>query len=474
MQVECIMSNQPTLHAVEPGFCFLDTVASLQTSFKSGKTRSLEWRKSQLDALKRLLIENEKEILHALHQDLGKSESEAYVAEHGFLLSDIKHTQKHLNKWMQPRKVSTPLIAWPGKSFQQPEPLGTVLIIGAWNYPLQLLLAPYIAALAAGNCAVLKPSELAVETSAIVAKLIPQYMDTSCVEVIEGGKEESSALLACKWDHIFYTGGEAVGKIVMSAAARHLTPVTLELGGKSPCIVDSSTNLKITARRIVWGKWMNAGQTCIAPDYVLVVKGFEQKLIDAIKKELKSQFGKNPFSSKDYGNIINTRHLHRLQGYLDGVNVVYGGDINEARPAMTPTLVLDPAKDSAIMQEEIFGPILPIVPVASIDEAIGFINDRPKPLALYAFSDDDKVLNNIIEKTSSGSVCTNDTMIFMTNPELPFGGVGNSGMGSYHGQAGFDTFSHVKTVMKRAFALDAPVRYAPFSKFKLSLLKKFL
>ena len=207
---------------------------------------------------------------------------------------------------------------------------------------------------------------------------------------------------------------------------------------------------------------------------MLVVKGFEQKLIDAIKKELKSQFGKNPFSSKDYGNIINTRHLHRLQGYLDGVNVVYGGDINEARPAMTPTLVLDPAKDSAIMQEEIFGPILPIVPVASIDEAIGFINDRPKPLALYAFSDDDKALNNIIEKTSSGSVCTNDTMIFMTNPELPFGGVGNSGMGSYHGQAGFDTFSHVKTVMKRAFALDAPVRYAPFSKFKLSLLKKFL
>ena len=433
------MSNQPTLHAVEPSICFLDTVASLQTSFKSGKTHSLEWRKSQLDALKRLLIENEKDILHALHQDLGKSESEAYVAEHGFLLTDIKHTLKHLNKWMQPRKVSTPLIAWPGKSFQQPEPLGTVLIIGAWNYPLQLLLAPYIAALAAGNCAVLKPSELAVETSTIVAKLIPQYMDTSCVEVIEGGKEESSALLACKWDHIFYTGGEAVGKIVMSAAARHLTPVTLELGGKSPCIVDSSTNLKITARRIVWGK-----------------------------------FGKNPFSSDDYGNIINTRHLHRLQGYLDGVNVVYGGDINEARPAMTPTLVLDPAKDSAIMQEEIFGPILPIVPVASIDEAIGFINDRPKPLALYAFSDDDKVLNSIIDKTSSGSVCTNDTMIFMTNPELPFGGVGNSGMGSYHGQVGFDTFSHVKTVMKRAFALDAPVRYAPFSKFKLSLLKKFL
>ncbi|MEC8233343.1 MAG: aldehyde dehydrogenase family protein, partial [Pseudomonadota bacterium] len=240
------MPNRPSLHAVESGVCFVDTVQKLNNSYITGKTQSLDWRKTQLKALKRMLEENQHDILQALKKDLGKCETEAMVAEQGFLLSDIDHTLKHLDKWVKPRKVSTPMVAWPGKSFQQPEPLGTVLIIGAWNYPLQLLLAPYIAALAAGNCAVLKPSELAVETSALVAKLIPQYMDASCVEVIEGGKDESTALLACKWDHIFYTGGEAVGKIVMSAAARHLTPVTLELGGKSPCFVDKNTNLTVT------------------------------------------------------------------------------------------------------------------------------------------------------------------------------------------------------------------------------------
>jgi aldehyde dehydrogenase (NAD+) len=472
--LERVMPNKPTLHAVESGMSFLDNVASLRQSYVTGKTRSLEWRRSQLRALKRMLEENHHDILTALKKDLGKCETEAMVAEQGFLLSDIDHTLKHLDKWTRPRRVSTPMVAWPGKSFQQAEPLGVVLIIGAWNYPLQLLLAPYIAALAAGNCAVLKPSELSVEISSLVARLIPQYMDMSCVEVIEGGKDEATALLACRWDHIFYTGGEAVGKIVMSAAARHLTPVTLELGGKSPCFVDKKTNLTVTARRLVWGKWMNVGQTCIAPDYVLVEKGFEQKLIEAIKKELKKQFGKMPLSSRDYGNIINHRHLARLKGYLDGVNVVYGGEVDEARPTMSPTLVLDPPLNSAIMQEEIFGPILPIVTIKSIEEGIAFVNDRPKPLALYAFSDSDAQLDTIINQTTSGSVCTNDTMLFMTNPELPFGGVGSSGMGSYHGRAGFDTFSHLKTVMKRSFALDVPFRYAPFSKFKLSLLKKFL
>lgn len=468
------MANRPVLHAVENGICFVDTVNALKNSFSTGKTRSLDWRRGQLENLKRMLIENEHDILKALKTDLGKCETEAYTSECGYLLSDIEHTLKHLNKWTKPRRVSTPIVAWPGKSFQQPEPLGTVLIIGAWNYPLQLLLAPYVAALAAGNCAVLKPSELSPATSSLVARLIPQYMDTTTVTVVEGAKDEATALLACHWDHIFYTGGEVVGKIVMAAAARHLTPVTLELGGKSPCIIDKHTNLKVTARRLVWGKWMNSGQTCIAPDYVLVEKGQENQLIDAIKKELKSQYGKDPLASRDFGNIVNTRHLQRLKDYLEGAPVVYGGQIDEARPAMSPTIVLNPSLDSKVMQEEIFGPILPIVTVESIEEAIGFINQRPKPLALYAFSDDDSVLEKIIAQTSSGSVCTNDTMMFMTNPELPFGGVGNSGMGNYHGRAGFDTFSHLKTVMKRAFALDAPFRYAPYSKLKLSLLKKLL
>lgn len=468
------MPNRPSLHAVETGVCFVDVVHKLNDSFDTGKTQSLEWRKNQLKALETLLRDNQHDILQALKNDLGKCKTEAMVAEQGFLLSDIKHTLKHLDKWVKPRKVSTPMVAWPGKSFRKPEPLGTVLIMGAWNYPLQLLLAPYIAAIAAGNCAVLKPSELAEETSSLVAKLIPQYMDTSCVTVIEGGKDEATALLACKWDHIFYTGGEVVGKIVMSAAAKHLTPVTLELGGKSPCFVDKNTNLAVTARRLVWGKWMNAGQTCIAPDYVIVEKGFEQKLIEAVKKELKKQYGKAPLQSRDYGNIINHRHLKRLESYLEKVNVVYGGELDMSRPAMAPTLVLEPPLDSPLMKEEIFGPILPIITFDNMDAGIKFVNSRPKPLALYAFSDKDDVLDNIISKTSSGSVCTNDTMLFMTNPELPFGGVGNSGMGSYHGQAGFDTFSHIKTVMKRSFALDVFFRYAPFSKFKLSLLKKFL
>ncbi len=468
------MPNKPSLHAVESGICFVDTVEKLNNSYTTGKTQSIEWRKTQLLALKRMLEENHHDFLQVLKKDLGKCETEATVAELGFLLSDIKHTIKHLNKWVKPRKVSTPMAAWPASSFQHPEPLGTVLIMGAWNYPLQLLLAPYIAAIAAGNCAVLKPSELAVETSKLVAKLIVQYMDVSCVEVVEGGKDEATALLACSWDHIFYTGGEVVGKIVMSAAARHLTPVTLELGGKSPCFVDKNTNITVTARRLVWGKWMNAGQTCIAPDYVIVEKGFEQKLIAAVKEELHKQYGKTPLTSRDFGNIINHRHLKRLESYLDNVNVVHGGEIDETRPAMSPTIVLSPPLDSPVMREEIFGPILPIITVDSIDEGITFVNNRPKPLALYAFSDKDDVLDKIISRTSSGSVCTNDTMLFMTNPELPFGGVGNSGMGSYHGRAGFDTFSHLKTVMKRSFALDVFFRYAPFSSLKLSLLKKFL
>ncbi|MEW9797450.1 aldehyde dehydrogenase family protein [Alteromonas lipolytica] len=449
-------------------------VDNLNAAFASGKTRSLDWRREQLSALERMLTENVDAIKRALDSDLKKCDMEAWTSEIGFLLNDIRHTQKHLGKWQKPRKVSTPLVAWPGSSYQLPEPLGTVLIIGAWNYPLQLVLAPYVAALAAGNCAVLKPSELAAATSTLLATLIPQYMDTSAVAVVEGAKDETTALLRCKWDHIFYTGGEAVGKIVMRAASEHLTPVTLELGGKSPCLVDKRTNLAVTARRIVWGKWMNAGQTCIAPDYVLVEREFMSALIDAIKAELKKQYGDNPLQSPDYGRIINARHLSRLQHYLDGVDVVAGGRVDEAGRGMEPTLVMDPPVDAAVMQEEIFGPILPIVPVASMDDAIERVRARPKPLALYLFTDDEQLQQRVLAQTSAGNVCINDTMLFMTNPELPFGGVGNSGMGSYHGQAGFDTFSHLKTVMKRSFALDVAFRYAPYTKLKQALLKKLL
>ncbi len=447
---------------------------ALQATFVTGKTRDLSWRRQQLRALQALLNDHETAITDALHTDLGKCRAESIVAEVGFLQADLRHTLKHLERWNKPRRVSTPMVAWPGKSYQYPEPLGVVLIIGAWNYPLQLLLAPFIAALAAGNCAVLKPSELAAATSALVARLLPEYLDSDAVRVVEGGKDETSALLALPWDHVFYTGGEAVGKIVMAAAAKHLTPVTLELGGKSPCVVDTSTHLAVAARRIVWGKWMNAGQTCIAPDYVLVEAGLLPALVGAIKSEIIAQYGDSALANADYSSIINARHLQRLQGYLADQTLEYGGEVDEQACRMAPALVVNPAPESSLMQEEIFGPILPIVAVDTMEEAMGFINARPKPLALYLFTDDKHLEERVLANTSAGSVCINDTMMFMTNPNLPFGGVGNSGMGSYHGQAGFDTFSHLKTVMRRAFAFDVPFRYAPYSDLKLKILRKLL
>lgn len=449
-------------------------VDTLNDTFSKGVTRSLEWRKTQLLALEKMVRENQDVIKQALKDDLNKCDAEAWAAEIGFLLTDIKHTVKHLKKWAGRRRVSTPLVAIPGNSYQLPEPLGTVLIIGAWNYPFQLVLAPYVAALAAGNCALLKPSELSPATSKVIAELIPRYMDPSAVAVIEGGKEETTQLLACRWDHIFYTGGEVVGKIVMRAASEHLTPVTLELGGKSPCVVDKNTDLTVTARRIVWGKWMNAGQTCIAPDYILVEEDFVATLVDALKREIETQYSGQPLSSDDYGKIVNARHLSRLSHYLEGLEVAFGGQIDEQATKMSPTLVVNPPEHCTLMQEEIFGPILPIVPVSDMNAAIAFINARPKPLALYLFTHDSQLEQQVLAQTSAGNVCVNDTMMFMLNPDLPFGGVGNSGMGAYHGQAGFDTFSHLKTVMHRSFKFDAAFRYAPFTALKRAILKKLL
>ncbi len=449
-----------------------DSFAQLDAHFNSGVTFEYQWRVKQLKQLSRLVEEHQQDIQKALKQDLGKCEMEAWISEIGYLQAEIKHTLKHLKSWMKTRKVSSPLLAQPGKSYLKPDPLGVVLIIGAWNYPFQLVLAPLIAAIAAGNCAVLKPSELSVVTSALIAKLIPQYLDNQAFCVIEGGKEETTEILKLPFAHSFYTGGEAVGKIVMRAAAEHLTPVTLELGGKSPCIVDKNTDLEVTAQRIVWAKWMNAGQTCVAPDYVLVEQDFVEPLLDAIKRKLIKQYGDDPRASADYGRIVNTRHCARLASYLEGQNVIHGGVVNIDERYLSPTIVLDPKLDSAVMQEEIFGPILPIIPVESMDAAIRFINQRAKPLAMYLFTKNSQLEQKILQKTSAGSVCINDGFMFMVNPELPFGGVGHSGMGSYHGKWGFDTFSHLKSVMKRSFWFDLDVRYAPFNKTKLSLLKK--
>ena len=462
------LEPQDTLASIAP------KVQQIRDTYASGRTRDYNWRVKQLNQIKKMTLEQQDKILEALKLDLNKGTMESWTSEVGFVVSDVEHTIKHLKKWMKPRKVSTPIAAQPGKSYQLPEPLGTVLVIGAWNYPFQLVLAPVIAAVAAGNCAVMKPSELAENTSRVLAEIVPQYLDNDAFAVIEGAVAETSELLKQHFDHILYTGGETVGKIVMRAAAEYLTPVTLELGGKSPCIVHDSADFDVTAARIVWSKWMNSGQTCVAPDYVLVEKKDVDKLVSAIKKKLADFYGDDAASSADYGRIINDRHFARLVSYLDNQNVVHGGKTDPASKFIEPTMVLEPELDSPLMQEEIFGPILPIVTVDKIEQAVPFVNQRPKPLALYVYTKNEQFEQNVLTQTSAGNVCVNDGFMFMVNSNLPFGGVGNSGMGSYHGQSGFDTFSHLKTVMKRSFMFDLDLRYPPFTDKKFNLLKKIL
>lgn len=447
-------------------------VKTLQHYFATGKTKSIAWRVQQLEQVKKMAVEQEQAIMQALKKDLRKCTSESWISEIGFVVSDVEHTLKKLKKWAKPRKVSTPLLAQPGKSYQMPEPLGTVLIIGAWNYPFQLVVSPMVAAIAAGNCVVLKPSELAAETSKILADIIPKYLDKEAFTVVEGAVTETTELLKQKFDHIMYTGGEAVGKIVMRAASEFLTPVTLELGGKSPCIVSDSANIDVTANRIVWSKWMNAGQTCVAPDYVLVDKKVSSQLIEKLKQKITAFYGEDIMQSADYGRIINNRHYARISSYLDGQNVIFGGKLDEGERFIEPTLLLNPGDDSPIMTDEIFGPLLPIIEVDNMEQAVTIVNKRAKPLALYLFNKDQAVEDHVMHGTSAGNVCINDGMMFMVNADLPFGGVGNSGMGSYHGQAGFDTFSHLKTVMKRSYMMDLDMRYPPYNEKKLNMLKR--
>jgi aldehyde dehydrogenase (NAD+) len=446
----------------------------VKNTFESGKTKALAWRIEQLEQVKKMVLEQQDSIFLAMQKDLGRCDMESWTAELGGVVSEVDHSIKHLKKWVKPRKVSTPIVAQPGKSYILPEPLGTILIIGAWNYPLLLVLSPLIAAISAGNCALIKPSELSANMSTLVAKLIPQYLDNEAFAVVEGAVDETTELLKHQFDHIIYTGGEVVGKVVMRAAAEFLTPVTLELGGKSPCIVDSSTDLDVTAARIVWSKWMNAGQTCVAPDYVLVEESFATQLIDAIKNKIIEFYGTDAATSQDYGRIVSERHLTRIVSYLNDQNIVYGGKYDAVSKYIEPTIVLDPVNDSPLMQEEIFGPILPIVTVKNISQSIPFVNKRAKPLALYIFTKNKHFEQQVLTSTSAGMVCINDGFMFAANPNLPFGGVGNSGTGAYHGKIGFDNFSHLKTVMKRSFWFDVPLRYPPFTNKKFKLLKKLI
>jgi aldehyde dehydrogenase (NAD+) len=433
---------------------------------------NLTWRAEQLTALERMMIECEQEILDALRSDLGKHALEAWSTEISYVAGDAAYCRKNLKKWAKRRKVATPMVGQPGKSWLQPEPLGIILIIGAWNYPLQLTLAGLAAAIAAGNCAVVKPSELAPATSELIARRVPEYLDSECIKVVEGSVPETTALLELPWDHILYTGGGNVGRIVMAAAAKHLTPVTLELGGKSPCVVMPDADLETTARRIVWGKFTNAGQTCIAPDYVLVDADTENKLIPLLQKAITDMFGENPEASDSYGRIVSDRHFKRLAGFISSGEVEIGGQTNTETRYVAPTVLTGVSADSRVMQEEIFGPILPLVRADDLESAIRFVRAGDKPLAAYIFTKDAAAESRFLEKVACGSACVNDTMMFMTVHELPFGGVGPSGMGNYSGQYGFKTFSHMKAVMKRGWWPDLAIRYAPYTDKKFNMLRK--
>jgi acyl-CoA reductase-like NAD-dependent aldehyde dehydrogenase len=440
--------------------------------FATGQTKDVNFRLAQLQTLKQQVLAHQEEILEAVYADLHKPPFEACAVEIG-VVKEINYALKHLRSWVRPRRAATSLEMFPSRARVYPEPLGVALIIGPWNYPLQLMISPLVGAIAAGNCAILKPSELAPATSQIVAKLIRNSFDPAYITVMEGAVEVSQALLRQKFDHIFFTGGTAIGRIVMQAAANHLTPVTLELGGKSPCIVDADIDLEVTARRIVWGKFLNAGQTCIAPDYLLVDQQIKPGLLEAIAHQVQAFFGDDPQQSPDYGRIISDRHFQRLQSLLPTEHLVLGGQTDAVGRYIAPTVVDPVSPDDPLMQEEIFGPILPVLTYERIEEAIAFVNDRPKPLALYLFSKNSRLQKQVLRETSSGNACINDTIMQVGVSGMPFGGVGDSGMGSYHGKAGFDAFSHYKSVLFKPFWLDIPLRYAPYAG-KLDLIKRIM
>lgn len=445
----------------------------LRQTFASGLTQPLAWRLEQLAALQTMLRQHESELVTALSADLGKNSYDSWVTEIGYLHRDIRHTRKHLRSWLTAKRLSHPLLAWPGRSEIRPEPLGVVLIFGAWNYPVQLLLSPLVAALAAGNCAVIKPSELAPATAELLERILPNFLSRNAVQLVTGGADTATALLKHRFDHIFYTGGGEVGKRVMHAASDFLTPVTLELGGKSPAIVLADAELKVAAKRIAWGKWLNAGQTCIAPDYVLVEDSVHDQFVAHLGDAIQEFYGDDPEQSDDYGRIINHRHWQRLTSYLETGTIAIGGDSNGGQNYISPTVLTQVPADSPVLNEEIFGPILPVISVSSLATAGDYIRAHDKPLALYAFSENVMTLEQIKAELPAGSHCFNDTLMFMLNPELPFGGVGASGMGRYHGRYGFETFSHMKAVMTRSTRFDPSFRYPPYSSWKRKLMRWF-
>ncbi|MDJ0732899.1 MAG: aldehyde dehydrogenase [Nostocaceae cyanobacterium] len=441
--------------------------------WQTSKTKDINFRIEQLRTIKQAVIESETAINQALKADLNKPPIEVYIGETSIITKEIDYAIKHLKNWTKPRKVGLSLEYLPATARIVPEPLGVVLIIGAWNYPMQLIFAPLIGAIAAGNCAILKPSEIAPHTSDLVAKIIAKSFPPEYITVVEGDVETSQQLLAQKFDHIFFTGGTSVGKIVMEAAAKNLTSVTLELGGKNPCIVDNDINIECTARRITWGKFLNAGQSCVAPDYVLVNHQIKNDLLNEIQKSIQEFYGDNPKNSPDYGRIINQKRFQQIVKFLQDGDIVIGGETNIDDCYIAPTVIDNVSPQARVMQSEIFAPILPIIEYSDISQAITLINSHPKPLALYLFSDNKNLQQKVLQTTSSGGVCINDTVLQFGVTSLPFGGVGNSGIGSYHGKASFDTFSHYKSVLYRYFLFDLKLRYPPYAG-KLPWLKRII
>lgn len=442
--------------------------------FSSGKTIPAEFRLKQLESLKEAMIRHEADLAAALKEDLGKSRMESYMCETGLTLSELTWMQKHLRSLMRSKRVSTPVAQFAAKSFRSPSPYGTVLIMSPWNYPVLLTLDPLIDAIAAGNTAVVKPSAYAPCTFDVMKTMIEECFPAHYVAVVDGGCAENQALLQQRFDMIFFTGGKTVGREVLRHAAEYLTPVTLELGGKSPCIVDSTAKIRLAAKRIVFGKYLNCGQTCVAPDYILCDKRIRDELITAILAEIEKQFGKEPLKNPNYGKIINEKHFERILGLINGEKLVYGGQSEPESLRIAPTVLNNITWDDAVMGEEIFGPLLPILTFDTLDEALDTVESHPHPLALYFFSEDKAAQKKVLDTCRFGGGCINDTIIHLATSDMPFGGVGESGMGSYHGRVGFETFSHYRSIVDKKTWMDLPIRYQKYTGLKEKMMRMFL
>lgn len=450
-----------------------EIIASQKAYFAEGRTWPVEARLTAIRRLKKGILVMQDELLAALKEDLGKSATEGYMTEAGMLLSEISYLERHIKSWCRPKYRPTPLAQFPARSYELPCPYGAVLVMSPWNYPLLLSLEPTINAIAAGNTVVLKPSAYSPATSQVIAKLCRHFADPRLLAVVTGGRGVNADLLEQRYDYIFFTGGKTVGRLVMEKASRHLTPVTLELGGKSPCLVDATADLKLAARRIVFGKFLNLGQTCVAPDYVLVHKSVKEKLLKYLVSEIAAQFGEQPLENPDYGNIINQKHFDRLSSLLKQSHIYYGGGMAPAELRIAPTIVEPADLNSPVMAEEIFGPLLPVLTWNTWEEARAVIETHPTPLAMYIFSRDKAFCSRVICEISFGGGCINDTVIHLATSAMPFGGVGESGMGGYHGKRGFDTFTHTKSIVDKKLWLDLPLRYQPYTRQKDHLIRTF-